>query len=140
MAENKQTIFRQKSLDTISSPEQLTSYLRVTNPGIWIILAAVILLLGGLFAWSMIGRIETVEDAAAFVENGQARIAVTDSSKEELTAGMTVRFGSDEYKISTIDVDAYGRVTAYAPVSLPDGKYDVKIVLESIHPIRFLFS
>ena len=35
-------IFRKKSLDRISSPEQLNDYIRVANPGIWMILAAVI--------------------------------------------------------------------------------------------------
>ena len=42
MSENQQTVFRQKTLERISSPEQLTDYLRVTNPGIWAVLAAVI--------------------------------------------------------------------------------------------------
>ena len=37
MAEQENgTLFRQKTLDRISSPEQLTDYLRITNPGIWI--------------------------------------------------------------------------------------------------------
>ncbi|SEF78186.1 hypothetical protein SAMN04487934_103120 [Eubacterium ruminantium] len=140
MAEDNKNIFRQKSLETISSPEQLTSYLRVTNPRIWVLLVAVILLLGGLFAWSMVGKIETTQEATAFVENGQAKITVMESGKKKPEAGMIVRFGSDEYKISTVDVDEYGKVTAYVPVSVPDGKYDVKIVMESIHPIKFLFS
>ena len=52
MADNTQTVFRKKTLDRIASPEQLTDYLRVTNPGIWVILVAVILLLAGVFAWS----------------------------------------------------------------------------------------
>ena len=48
MAEQENgTLFRQKTLDRISSPEKLTDYLRVTNPGIWIFLAAVIVLLAG---------------------------------------------------------------------------------------------
>ena len=63
MSENKQTVFRQKTLERISSPEQLTDYLRVTNPGIWAVLAAVILLLAGLFAWSTVGTLETTADA-----------------------------------------------------------------------------
>ena len=52
--EGRETIFRQKTIDRISSPEQMTDYLRVTNPGIWVILVAVILLLAGVFAWSMV--------------------------------------------------------------------------------------
>ena len=43
MAENeKKSIFRQKALDRINSPEQLTDYLRVTNPGIWLVLIAAV--------------------------------------------------------------------------------------------------
>lgn len=33
--ENK--LFRQKSIDRVSSPEQLQDYMRVTNPGVWMI-------------------------------------------------------------------------------------------------------
>ena len=45
--QNQNQIFRQKSLDQISSPEQLHDYLHVTNPTVWLALAAVILLLVG---------------------------------------------------------------------------------------------
>ena len=38
-------IFREKSIKRISSPEELNKYLRVTNPGIWAVLLAVIVLL-----------------------------------------------------------------------------------------------
>ena len=38
----KPTIFRKETLERVSSPEQLSDYLRVTNPGIWIVLAAVV--------------------------------------------------------------------------------------------------
>ncbi len=39
MAESEQnTVFRQETLDRISSPEQLNGYLRVTGPGIWAVL------------------------------------------------------------------------------------------------------
>ena len=41
-------IFRQKNIDRISSPEELNDYLKVSDPGIWIILCAVIILLAGL--------------------------------------------------------------------------------------------
>ena len=39
-------IYRQKRLDRISSPEALGDYLRVTSPAVWLILTAIILLLG----------------------------------------------------------------------------------------------
>ncbi len=140
MAEEKSSIFRKKSLESISSPEQLTDYLRVTNPGIWAILAAVILLIGGLFIWSAAGTLETVANGKAVVKDGTAQIMVTDINKGDVKSGMTVRFGGTEFSISTVEADDFGRAVAFAPVSLADGKYDVEIITESIHPISFLFS
>ena len=140
MADEKSGIFRQKSLERISSPEQLTDYLRVTNPGIWALLAAIIILLGGLFAWSVVGDLETVASGVAVVKDGQAQVMLTDISYSELSAGMPVRIGDDEYFISEVDEDEYGRAVAYVPINRADGRYDVRIVTESIHPIKFLFN
>ena len=72
--QSPQPIFREKTLERISSPEKLTEYLRVTNPGIWIVLGAVILLLGGLLIWSMIGTLETKSNVKIVVDNHIAEI------------------------------------------------------------------
>ena len=37
-------IFRKKSVDKMSSPEQLNDYIKVTSPGIWMVLAAIAIL------------------------------------------------------------------------------------------------
>jgi hypothetical protein len=81
--EEHKTLFRTKAMDRIASPDQLTEYLRVTNPGIWAVLAAVILLLAGIFAWSMVGTLETTADVTAVVEDHEARIVfqLRDSSE-----------------------------------------------------------
>ena len=44
-------VFRQKSMEKISSPEQMNDYIRVSNPRVWMILAAVIVLLAGVCVW-----------------------------------------------------------------------------------------
>ncbi len=72
MSEQKPSIFRQRSLERISSPEQLTDYLKVTNIGVWVILAAVIILLAGLFVWSMVGNLETITDRVAVSRTGRS--------------------------------------------------------------------
>ena len=141
MAEQaKENVFRQKALERIASPEQLSSYLKVTSFSIWATLAAVILLLAGLFVWGSIGSLETVTDGVAVVSGGTAQIMVTDTSKGEVRSGMTVRLVGTDYVISATDTDDYGRITAYAPVSEPDGRYDVQIVVERISPITFLLD
>lgn len=60
--ENKPSIFREKSLQRISSPEEMQDYIRVTRPAVWVILAAVILLLAGMIVWAVFGTV-TVHDA-----------------------------------------------------------------------------
>ena len=54
-----QPIFRQKSMEKISSPEQMNDYIRVSNPSVWMILAAVIVLLAGVCVWGMFGCLDT---------------------------------------------------------------------------------
>ena len=39
-----------------------------------------------------------------------------------------------------VESDEYGRVTAYSDVSLPDGTYEAKVVLEQTRPIEFLIE
>ena len=53
-------LFRKKTLERISSPEQLQDYMRVTNPGTWMVLAAVIVLLVGLIVASALFSVETI--------------------------------------------------------------------------------
>lgn len=54
--ENKK-VFREKSLERISSPDKINDYIKTTTPGIWIVLIAVLLILAGAIVWSVFGRI-----------------------------------------------------------------------------------
>ena len=52
------SIFRKKSMDQVSAPEQLNDYIRVTTPSVWLVLAVLILLLAGMITWSILGTVE----------------------------------------------------------------------------------
>ena len=138
MAENNQTLFRKKALDRISSPEQLTDYLRVTNPGIWVILIAVILLLAGILAWSTVGTLETTAEVTVIVEDHTAQ--VIPAGAELLTAGMPLSVSGQNCEIVSVGADAYGRTAGLAEVALRDGIYVGTVVTETVHPIRFLLE
>lgn len=56
MSEGRQ-LYREESLDRISSPEKLNDYIRVSSPSVWLIMAAVIILLLGVIAWSILGSV-----------------------------------------------------------------------------------
>ena len=136
--DQKKTIFRKKTMDRISSPEQLTDYLCVTTPGIWVIFAAVILLLGGLFAWAAIGTLETTAEVRVIVEDRTAQ--VVSSGSETITGGMPLRIEKQEFKIASTGTDEYGRTVGLAEVSLPDGVYDGTLVIERTKPLAFLLE
>lgn len=55
-------LFREKSLDRVHSPEDLSDYIRVATPSVWLVLLASAVLLAGMLAWSVLGSVN-VENA-----------------------------------------------------------------------------
>lgn len=135
----KPTIFRKETLERVSSPEQLSDYLRVTNPGIWIVLAAVVVILVGFFVWMSVGVIETTVKVGVSTQNKQAEVAIT-SAENKMEKDMTLRVGGKETVILSTETDSYGRTVGKAEVDLPDGMYEGTLVTESVHPIQFLLT
>ena len=134
----QQSIFRKKALERISSPEQLTDYLRVTNPGIWVVLATIILLLASLVAWSSIGTLETTAEVKVIVSDHIAQVISPGGAV--MKGGMILRVSGQEVLLASEETDEYGRSVGTAELSLPDGTYDGVIVTEQIRPISFLLK
>lgn len=134
-------LFRKKSLDKIASPESLTDYIRVTNPGVWLVLAALIVLLAGACVWAIFGRMETKLPVTAKVENGMAAITLTADEAEKVTPGESVIFDGGEGVILTIEgPDEAGLYTAAAEMNAPDGTLRAEIVTESVSPMSFIVN
>lgn len=51
------SLFRKKSLDRISSPDQLNDYIKVSNPSIWLIIGALLILATSFSVWAFNGNI-----------------------------------------------------------------------------------
>lgn len=82
------SIIRRQSLDRISSPEQLTDYIRVSNPSVWIILSAVVVLLISVLIWSVFGTLSTTLKVTAYVKDGVSVCYVDSSTAAKLKSGM----------------------------------------------------
>ena len=136
MAEEKQSIYRQKALDRISAPDQLTDYLEVTDPGVWVVLTAVIILLAGVFVWSCTGVLETRSPAKVIVSKQTAMVATKDM--KELTEGDELRVEDKSYEIASLTTDDFDRKIGIAEVDLPDGVYEGTVIVQKTHPIEFL--
>lgn len=129
-------IFRKKSLDKIKSPEQLNDYVRVANPGVWLLLCAVIVLLIGFCIWGIFGQIKTTVPAQIAVDGGKVICAV-DGDVDKIEAGMTVEAGDSKGVVKSVDTES-GRVEV--DIYLSNGVYEGRIVTENIAPLSFVFN
>ena len=98
MADQKEKngLFREKSIERISTPERLDEYLRVTSPGVWLVLAAVVILLAGVCIWGIFGRIQETTPAAVITENGKSTCLVPASALENVISSRTVTVDGEE--------------------------------------------
>lgn len=153
-------LFRKKSIDRVSSPEQLDKYIRVTNPAFWTILLAIIALLAGVCAWGVLGHLDTTVSAAAVSEQGAVTLYVKESDMPSLKEGREVRIQEQSYtitQISKMPVMAQDNLSDYTlhiggfqsgewvyaiqtDAELPDGTYAAEIVVESVAPISFVLN
>ena len=133
-------IFREKAMGRITSPDQLTDYLHVTNTSVWVILVTVIVLLTGFFAWTSIGVLESTAEVSIYVQDGTARAFVTGQKRVSIAEGMTVREGEREYSVETVEQNENGMQAGVFHTDRTDGFYNGVIITESIRPIDFLLE
>ena len=135
-------LFRKKSLDKVKSPENLEDYIRVSNPGIWLLLISIIILLIGACVWGIFGRIDTTVPATVSLENGGAVCYVSDEDISSVQTGLTVRFEDSEAEITNIgDKEEMGYTcTLSGKYSLADGYYKGNIVIKSYKPLSFILN
>lgn len=127
-------LFRKSSMDRISSPEQLNDYIRVTNPGVWLVLAAVIVLLMGACVWGTFGRLETKITVPVQVAGGEARLVLEDGQQADPDAPVVI--GGREFSLGPeVGGGAYS-----VSVDLPDGEYQAQVVTERTAPMSFVFN
>lgn len=72
-------VFREKSLERISSPERLDDYIKVSNPSVWTIIFALFILLGGFLYWGFCGSLPTTITGSGVIayETVKAQNALT---------------------------------------------------------------
>ena len=133
-------IFRKKSLSRITSPEALSDGLTVTRPAVWLVLAALLLMLAGLLIWSASAHIDSFAEGTADVSQGTMRIVFdNEPTARNIRSGMTVKAGETESRITSVGTDENGRVFALAPSVLPDGRYRVNAVFRRTEVLSLLF-
>jgi hypothetical protein len=147
-------------MDKVSSPEQLQDYVRVANPGLWMVLSAIVILLAGVIVWGFIGKIDTTMSTALIADGGKAVMYISETDVEKIEVGMTVRAKGNEYTITGISrypIKVDGSMSEYSihasGLTLGEWVYEVRvdgehangvseadIMIESISPISFILN
>ncbi len=156
MSDNK--LYRQKSLDTISSPEQLNDYISVTSPGIWMLLLSLLLILVGSVIWGTFGRLESRITVPVIVHDGVAELYVEAEKIMDVNIDDEVEIENKEGLVSSIAQegqtagDVLGDLAltesglarddivyiVEADIEVPNGIYLAEIVTDSVSPLSFL--
>ncbi len=155
------TIFREKSLEKISSPEQMNDYIRVSSPSVWMVLAAVIVLLAGVCVWGVFGHLDTAVQTGGVCTNGRLTVFVGEEEHEKIGENAVISVDGVEYAVAEItnvpirvddQIDPYivhlagftegGWVySLYADApGLADGVYAVSVVTERVRPLDFVLN
>ena len=162
----KKSLFREKSMEKISSPEQLNTYIKVSNAGVWMIISAMILFLIGVLVWGIFGRIEIYQKAVAGVESGRVEVYVPYNAFENQQVPQTLRFeinntafsidlgeqAQEPLELTEEEVEKIDSLASYlgdfhagdwiyvlkGPIDYPDGVYDCRVVTQEYAPISFV--
>lgn len=154
------TIFRQKSLDKMQSPDHLDDYIHVSSPGVWLILGAIVLLLAAGVVWAVFGTITESTSGIVVVRDGQASCYIDQSKADQLTAGDAVEAAGVQGMVTsqpataipvadasatnglaaTLWGESAWTVSSEASVDLPAGVYEATVTLESYAPLALLFG
>lgn len=157
----KKPIFREKSLERISSPEQLTDYIRVSRPGIWIVLIAAVVLLVSLLIWGVYGALPDAVSVNGVADGGVVTCYVENPSN--LSAGMqaevdglpgvvtkvadiplseneVAKVYEEDFTLHMLNVGDWNYAVTISAKDAPDGLVKVVIVGNPVRPISFLID
>lgn len=158
----KDSLFREKSIDRVSSPEQLHDRIRVANPGVWMLLIGILLVLVGVCVWGIFGRVDTLLPVGAVTEQGRTICYVKEENRNHISVGMevTTEGGSslvEEIALKPCPVDAafpeylchvgglsegewVYTVILQEPLGEEGSIFPADIVIESVAPVRFVVN
>ena len=152
-------IFRQKSIDKVSSPESLNDYVKVASPSVWLILIGIIILLIGVCAWGVMGRLDTKVNVGVICDGSENICYIGESDIDNIKVGQIFDVAGNECEIvevsrtpiqgkelsplllHTLNVTEESWVyEAKVKGTLNAGEYGTYIVIESVSPMSFVIN
>lgn len=150
----------ENKLKKVDSPEQLNQYIRLSNPGVWILLIAIVVLLIGVCAWGYFGKIDTKISTVAISGDYSSYVYIKEADLRKVKNGMVVEIVNNENKYEIVQIEKnpekvteelseYARHLGNFQIgewvykcrlnkNLKEGTYGANIVVESIAPMVFV--
>lgn len=159
----EEKLFRESSLKRIKSPDNLGQYIKVANPGIWMILTAILaFVIGGIF-WCVYADLETTVSTAIVATNGHASCYLGEDWQRYINDDMYVEINNVRYKLGerskemakldeTSEKDftllhmmfaekgGWYYVYDIEGIALENGVYQGSIIVDSVNPISFVLN
>ena len=131
------SIFNRRATEKLRSPDDLDKFVRVTNPSVWIVLAACIALLAGLFAWGVFGSVTTSVSSTGVSVNGQAMCFLRAEDAAKVHVGDKANVDGEQMTVSAISSvplsrDEAGEVLTsdYLVSTLVNGDWAYRVVFD----------
>lgn len=132
-------LFREESMNKISSPEQMNDYMRVTGVHVWLILGSVIFLLLAAVLWGMLGTIESKLVADGSSTDGIAILEVEAEDVNKLAVGQNVEIDGCNGTVQDISVSSGVCRVMITAEGLPDASGTREVVVERMTPFSLVF-
>ena len=113
MADEKSDLFTKKAQSKLRSPDDLDEYVRLTNPSVWIVLAACAILMIGMFAWGFFGTAETSVTATATCAKGEVIAFLPSDSASKLSVGDPANVDGELMEVASVGDVPLSRFEAY---------------------------
>ena len=120
-----ESIFRKESMDKISSPEQLDDYIKVSNPGVWMILSCIIILLVGMCVWGIFGKLDTTVTVPAICDAEKSVCYVSQDDLSDIENGMTVVIAEKEYAVTAVGSEPIKVTDDFGDYALHIGDFQI---------------
>ena len=117
MADAGSAIFNKKATEKLRSPDDLDKYVRVTNPSVWVVLAACVVLLAGLLAWGAFGSVSTSVSATGVCVKGDTFCFLPTDKATEISVGDAANVQGEKMTVASISP---------LPVSIDEAKSAVE--------------
>ena len=110
------SIFNERAAQKLRSPDDLDKYIKVTNPSVWVVLAACAALLAGLLAWGFFGSVSTSVTTTA-LNTGQEVLCFLDADVvAQVKEGDPANIGGTPMRVAKVNNTPLSRSEAWEVV------------------------